>query len=200
LKLQSDEPLSTFAFNFNLRRYSEVVVTADVTLTAGQLTVPPGRVLTLRGACGPANASPCMLDANSSSRHIHVTPGADVRVSNFRLVNGSAVSQECTGTPGAGCNPIYYGYGIKFGAFYNFPNLLESLGYPAFGDVVSPRSLYTFSPTACNSLKSGPWPPSLLHREVHNGALSTCSAVVCPRAQLWLFSVHSCGLCSCALD
>jgi hypothetical protein len=32
---------------------SEVIVTADVSLTAGQLTVPaPGRVLTLRGACG----------------------------------------------------------------------------------------------------------------------------------------------------
>ena len=186
---------------------SEVVVTEDVLLTGGQLTVPSGRVLTLRGACGPANVSPCMLDANSTSRHLHVTPGADVRISNFHLVNGSAVSQECTGTPGAGCNPIYYGYGIKFGSFYNFPNLLESLGYPAFGDVVSPRSLYTFSPTACNSSKSGSWPPSLLRRacprpqlcfdHVLSCSLFRCTAVVVLRAQLCflaspVFCLHSC--------
>jgi len=75
---------------------SEVVVTEDVLLTGGQLTVPPGRVLTLRGACGVTNASPCTLDADSSSRHLHVTPGADVRFSNLRLVNGSAVSEACS--------------------------------------------------------------------------------------------------------
>jgi hypothetical protein len=33
---------------------SEVVVTAHVNLTAGHLTVPPNRTLTLRGACGGA--------------------------------------------------------------------------------------------------------------------------------------------------
>jgi len=31
---------------------TEIVVIADMSLQAGHLTVPPGRVLTLRGACG----------------------------------------------------------------------------------------------------------------------------------------------------
>jgi hypothetical protein len=74
---------------------SEVVVTADVNITAGHLTVPPGRNLTLRGACGVDNASPCTLDAKHLSRHLHVMPGADVRVSNLRLLNGAAVNQAC---------------------------------------------------------------------------------------------------------
>jgi len=33
---------------------SEIVVTANVSLTSGHLRVPPGRVLSVRGACGGA--------------------------------------------------------------------------------------------------------------------------------------------------
>ena len=71
-------------------------------LSGPTLSVPPGRVLTLRGGCGVANggvangggtgggggtsAAPCTLDANSLTRHLHVTPGADVRLFNLRLV------------------------------------------------------------------------------------------------------------------
>jgi len=85
----------------------EVVVTADMLLTAGELKVPPGRVLTLRGACGANNTSPCTLDASSLSRHIHVTPGAQVNVSKLILLNGSAINLPCdafsqTMVPGMG--------------------------------------------------------------------------------------------------
>jgi len=162
---------------------SEVNVTEDVLLTAGHLTVPPNRTLTLRGACGPTDASPCTLDASFLSRHLHVTPGAQVHVSNMRLVNGSAESQACSpftqgfdlGTfqpnanfvagRAAGCVPAYFGYGVALGALFNFPGLAKLLKGPKMGDTVSPRSLYTLSPTARNSRKSGAWPPSLLRRE-----------------------------------
>jgi len=131
---------------------SEVVVTADVSLTAGHLTVPPGRVLTLRGACGVANASPCTLDANSLSRHLHVTPGAEVYVSKMRLVNGSAMNPACDAinqtTSGmvkgsaANCTPAYFNYGVYDGALAMFPGLGEELNYPELGDEVRPRPLY----------------------------------------------------------
>ena len=127
---------------------SEVVVTADVSLTAGHLTVPPGRVLTLRGACGITNSSSCTLDANYLSRHLHVTPGAEVYVSNLRLVNGSAVSQACgpftqTYVPGsaAACVPQYYGYGVEIGLLRRLTGLTELLNNPAIGDKVSEASL-----------------------------------------------------------
>ena len=130
---------------------SEVVVTADVPLTAGHLRVPPGRVLTLRGACGVTNTSSCTLDANSLSRHLHVTPGAEVRVSNLRLVNGAAVNQACdpftqTMVPGsaASCSPAYFNYGVYVGQLARFPALDEALNYPTLGDEVRPRSPYSF--------------------------------------------------------
>ena len=135
---------------------SEVVLTADMSLTAGHLTVPPGRVLTLRGACGVANASPCTLDANSSSRHLHVTPGAKVYVSKLRLVNGSAKNPACDAlkqqasgmVPGsaANCTPAYWNYGVYIGLLATFPGLAEQLNYPELGDEVRPRPLYNSSP------------------------------------------------------
>jgi len=72
---------------------AEVIMTADVSLTGGELLVPPNRIFTMRGACGATNTASCTLDANALSRHLHVTPGATVNVSNMRLVNGAAVSQ-----------------------------------------------------------------------------------------------------------
>jgi hypothetical protein len=131
---------------------SEVVVTEDVLLTGGQLTVPSGRVLTLRGACGVGNASTCTLDAISSSRHLHVTPGAKVYVSKMRLVNGSAMNPACDAinqtTSGmvkgsaANCTPAYFNYGVYDGALAMFPGLGEELNYPELGDEVRPRPLY----------------------------------------------------------
>jgi len=76
-----------------------------VLLTGGQLTVPPGRNLTLRGVCGPANVSPCTLDANYASRHLHVTPGAQLYVSNVRLVNGSAAGAYTRSHFSSTCGP-----------------------------------------------------------------------------------------------
>ena len=75
---------------------SEIVVMSDVSLMSGLLRVPPGRVLSMRGACGASSTSACTLNAHALSRHLHVTPGADVRVRNFHLVNGSAVNAACT--------------------------------------------------------------------------------------------------------
>ena len=142
---------------------SEVVVTADVNLTAGHLTVPPGRVLTLRGACGVTNATPCTLDANHLSRHLHVTPGADVRVSNLHLVNGAAMSTECSPRlppffgpvvlSSDGCAPQYYGFGVWLGLLNRIPGLAAALNNPTWGDAVSQaRTIYVSSPTARSSL------------------------------------------------
>jgi hypothetical protein len=105
-------------------------------------------------ACG---LTPCTIDANSLSRHLHVTPGAEVYVSNLRLVNGSAVSQACypftygRGVPGppgsaAGCIPSYFGYGVWAGALARFPGLSEALGNPTIGDEVRPHSLHSVYP------------------------------------------------------
>jgi len=128
---------------------SEVVVTANVSLTAGQLEVSPGRNLTLRGACGgAANASPCTVDANSLSRHLHVMPGAEVRVSNLIFINGAAVSTACSpfsqtyiAGSAAGCRPEYFGYGVALGLLDTFPGLSGALNNPTIGDLVSPRSI-----------------------------------------------------------
>ena len=130
---------------------SEVVVTADVNLTAGHLTLPPNRTLTLRGACGAANASACTLDANHLSRHLHVTPGADVRLSNLHLVNGAVTSTECApplppfyqpvALSADGCVPQYYGFGVWLGIHYAIPGLAAALNFPSWGDAVSQAPL-----------------------------------------------------------
>jgi hypothetical protein len=105
---------------------SEVVMTADITLTNGQLTFYPGRNLTLRGACGGGGTGKCTLDAAHASRLLFVKPGAHVRVSNVRLVNGSSDGPiECSPLKPAsvtanatGCVPEYYGFGVWLGYLY----------------------------------------------------------------------------------
>ena len=123
---------------------SEVVITADVSLTTGHLAVPPSRNLTLRGACGADNASPCTLDAHSLSRHLHVQAGATVRVTNMHLVNGSAITiGECSPfskTPG-NCVPDYWGFGVWLGLLRTFTGLTEALNSPSWGDKVREASL-----------------------------------------------------------
>jgi len=131
---------------------TEVVMTADMLLTAGHLVLWPGRNITLRGACGPTNVGACQLDASSLSRHLHVKPGAHVRVSNLVLVNGSTninpeacspFSTNMTAGRADGCVPEYYGFGPWIGLLGAFPGLEADLGYPAWGDKVreAPRSL-----------------------------------------------------------
>ena len=107
----------------------------------------------LRGACGATNADSCTLDARSLSRHLHVTPGAQVYVSNLRLVNGSAMNPACDAlkqvasgmVPGsaATCTPAYFNYGVYIGLLGNFPGLAEELNYPALGDEVTAEHLAT---------------------------------------------------------
>ena len=57
---------------------SEIVVTADVNLTSGHLRVPPGRVLSVRGACGgavqvhPGHPMVFAVDSTLASRHFQL--------------------------------------------------------------------------------------------------------------------------------
>ena len=104
-----------------------------------------------------------------------MTPSADVRVSNLRLVNGSAMNPACDAykqkfsgmVPGsaANCTPAYFNYGTYIGLLGNFPGLAEELNYPELGDEVRARPLYNSSPIARNKPKSRSWPPSLMRRE-----------------------------------
>jgi len=83
LKLKCDEPLSNFAFNFNLRCYTEVVAAAAAaatpatatTATTGQGAATPATPATAVGAAGAVAAAAAAAPPGTvSSRQAVLSP------------------------------------------------------------------------------------------------------------------------------